>query len=128
MPRAKSKRTGGGRARGGRRPISQRARARGVDAKPAHGRAIRKERKREHEGHELEHGRRKARRSRAQAQPSHSDYAQEGSRTTARQRRIKASELEKKRGPRAPHKANPPTRARSKRRGAHQIGSGGPAA
>jgi len=125
MPRAKSRASGGGRSRGGRRPLSQRARARGIGVKPARGRDVRTERAREHEGHELERGHTEPRRSRAQAQPSHSEYAHEASRSTARQRRTKATELEKRRHRVRPSdRANPKTRARSKRRGAHRRGSG----
>jgi hypothetical protein len=73
------------------------------------------------------HGRKyeEPRRSRTQAAPSHSESAHQASRTTARQRRTKATEVAKRRHRVAPTLAgNPRTRARSLRKGARQVGSG----
>lgn len=113
---------GGKHKRRGRRPISQRARGRGVDVKPMRGRPVRHERAATHEGHALAEGKKAPRMSRQQAGPTPHELAVEGSRSTARQRRTRKT-LGARAG-KAPPTANPPSHARSKRRGARRVGAG----
>lgn len=104
--------------RRGRRPLSQRAQARGVDVKPLRGRSVSHERSVAHEGHEGK----KPRMSRQKAGPSSHEIAVQGSRDTAKQRRTRKT-LGVRAGQASPT-SNPRTRARSKRRGARAVGTG----
>jgi hypothetical protein len=113
---------GGKHKRRGRRPISQRARARGVNVKPMRGRPMRHERAVTREGHALAEGRTSPRMSRQKSGPTSHAIAVEGSRTTARQRRTRRT-LGASAGS-APPTHNPPSHARSKRRGARRAGAG----
>ncbi len=113
---------GGKHKRRGRRPVSQHARGRGANVKPMRGRPVRHERKVTQEGHAQAEGKAPARMSRQKAGPTPHEIAVEGSRSTTRQRKTRRTLGASTR--KAPPTANPPSHARSKRRGARRAGAG----